>query len=253
MNFINNFLFKIRLDFEKFESDVLNSINEANGKRLEIEVKFQNIDALKNIAVTNNKSNFYCDFDNNDDALMISEANEEILDTSSMNIQTSDVNNNLNGISDEELYKLEENINQELSLNSIDSKLKQFLNQKFVKCKPDFTENCFGHLAADLVLDHTHFQIENNSVDNLFIKNQKCSIKICSPAAYSNDVNIHEYVKFEIFDPKKNAVNFELKGNFVIVYCLYNYFYNNFNNSREIFSCKTLYKNHIYAINAWNS
>ncbi len=195
----------------------MNSINEANDKRFVIEKTFQTIDALKNSSanngLNNNKNSFYCDFDNTDDALMISEANEEILDTSSMNIQSSDVNNNLNGINDEELYKLEENMNQELSLNLIDSKLKQFINQKFLKCKPDFTDVCFGHLATDLVLDHTHFQIENNSLDNLFIKNQKCSIKICSPAAYSNDMNIHEFAKFEIFDPKKNPVIFELKGN----------------------------------------
>ena len=155
---ISNLLsLKIRLDFEKAENDLLNSINEANGARFEIEKKFQNIEALKN---NPNKNSFYGDFDNNDDALMISEANEEIFDTT---IQNPDVNNNNNNNNnsnnnptsfnkDSELYKLEANMNEELSLNSINLQVNEFLNQRFIKCKPDFTDICYGHFGHDLVL-----------------------------------------------------------------------------------------------------
>ena len=142
----------MRLDYEQIEAEVLHSINEANETRFEIERNFQNIEKLKS---SGQNRNFYNDFDNNDDALMISEANEEILDTSmSTSFQTTDVNNNLNVNANkiEELLKVEEGMNEILSLNTIDLKLNQFLCQKFIKCKPEVKNACYGHFSYDSIL-----------------------------------------------------------------------------------------------------
>ncbi len=85
---------------------------------------------------------------------MISEANEEILDTS-MNGANFDLNNNeINNdtINNHELLKYEEIMNDKLNFDNVNAKLKQFLNQKFIKCNPDIKEVCFGHIGYDSVL-----------------------------------------------------------------------------------------------------
>ncbi len=132
----------------------MDSINEANQVRCDIEKNFQTIE-MKN----NQNKGFYNDFDNNDDALMISEANEEIFDSSMIatttNIEIDGNNNIINKNS--ELLKIEEAMNETLSLNTIDLKLNQFLNQKFIKCKADNADVCYGHFGYDVVLGRTCF------------------------------------------------------------------------------------------------
>lgn len=161
MDYKNNFLFvKLRQSFEIIESDMLNSIEDANILKNRVQHEFLKLE-MKN---SKNRS-FYNDYDNNDDALMISEYNEEIPDMSmsAHNSQTNtpnggashltglDANNNTFAHGNEELLKLDESINSytELSINSIDERLRRFFNQRFAKCSPELADACMGHIGFD--------------------------------------------------------------------------------------------------------
>ena len=199
-----------------------------------MEIEYNEYEALlaSNTTAANNAA-YDGDF-NEEDALMI---NDSIYDFETDQVNTRNAPKELRQATmaklENVLRKIDSNMSEKLLINSFyteGGKLNTDLI-KLVKCAPDLTGFCFGHLNREIQesnncaplfspvdqLDHTKFEIEfPNNKPLAFRKGEKSFVTFVFPDTKTNNSigdqeNFHDMIQVDLYDDQEMAVEYDLK------------------------------------------
>lgn len=211
---------------ERFEK----AIEEANHLKQAIENEIHSFEHTVSLIDNFGKNGQFDNHDDfsEDDALMI---NDSVYEFSTEN-DAKPSRNQLQLKLEETFTKIESLMNEKLSidnmLNDLSSGMLSEKTIKLVKCLPDLTGSCIGHLKNNYTngessaessacdqLDHSQFKMETQLSENFsFKKLGKCSITFSCPDASrhaDNKQKVHENLKIDFYDSQHNCVRFDLK------------------------------------------